>query len=80
MAECLRTPGRATLSVIAETAGMSRSIVHRHQQSIAHAEQYLESSGWDTVVGFQWLQDRTYTPWQSQLMHPQMSRAAVDVE
>ena len=34
---------------------MSRSSVHRHQQSIDRAEQYPESSGWETVVGYQWL-------------------------
>ena len=55
VADFLKTQGRAALSAIAETTGLSRSSVHRHQQSIKRAEQYPESSGWETPVGYRWL-------------------------
>ena len=40
---------------MAETTGLSRSSVHRHQQSIERAAQHPESPGWETVVGYRWL-------------------------
>jgi hypothetical protein len=43
------------LRVIAEATGLSRSSVHRHQQSIDRAEQHPESKGWDSAVGYLWL-------------------------
>jgi len=55
VADILKTQGQVALSAIAEATGLSRSSVHRHQQSIARAEQYPESSGWETPVGYQWL-------------------------
>ncbi|NJO66315.1 MAG: helix-turn-helix domain-containing protein [Leptolyngbyaceae cyanobacterium RM1_405_57] len=55
VADFLKTQGQAALSAIAETTGLSRSSVHRHQQSIERAEQYPESSGWETQVGYRWL-------------------------
>jgi hypothetical protein len=55
VADFLKTQGQLALSTIAEMTGLSRSSVHRHQQSIARAEQYPESSGWETVVGYRWL-------------------------
>jgi hypothetical protein len=55
VAEFLRRQGQAALSVMAEATGMSRSSVHRHQQSIERSQQYPESRWWETVVGYQWL-------------------------
>ncbi|MGB3515808.1 MAG: DUF6399 domain-containing protein [Elainellaceae cyanobacterium] len=55
VADYLKAQGRVALSVIAEATGLSRSSVHRHQQSIDRAEQYPESRGWDSAVGYPWL-------------------------
>ncbi len=55
VADFLKTQGRVTLSVIAEATGLSRSSVHRHQQSIEDRQQYPESSVWETAVGYRWL-------------------------
>ena len=55
VAEFLKTQGRLALSAIAEATGLSRSAVHRHQQSIERAEQHPESGWWESAVGYQWL-------------------------
>ena len=53
--EFLKTQGQATIRAIAEATGLSRSSVHRHQQSIERAEQHPESGWWESAVGYQWL-------------------------
>ena len=55
VADYLKTQGRVALSVMTEATGLSRSSVHRHRQAIDRAEQYPESSGWETPVGYRWL-------------------------
>ena len=55
VAEFLNTQGRLALSAIAEATGLSRSAVHRHQQSIDRAEQHPESRWWETALGYSWL-------------------------
>ena len=55
VAKFLKTQGRATLSVIAEATGLSRSSVHRHQQAMTACEQHPESGWWETAEGYQWL-------------------------
>jgi hypothetical protein len=55
VADFLKTQGRLALSAIAEATGLSRSAVHRHQQSIDRAEQHPESRWWETTVGYPWL-------------------------
>lgn len=55
VADFLKTQGRAALNAIAETTGLSRSSVHRHQQSIERAKQYPETSEWETPQGYRWL-------------------------
>jgi hypothetical protein len=55
VAKCLRQQGQAALSVISKATGMSRSSVHRHQQSIERSQQYPESRWWETAEGYQWL-------------------------
>ncbi len=55
VAEFLKMQGQAALSVIAEATGISRSSVHRHQQSIERCQHYPESKWWDTAEGYQWL-------------------------
>lgn len=55
VAEYQKTQGKVTLRMLAEATKLSRSSVHRHQQSIARAEQHPESRWWESAVGYQWL-------------------------
>lgn len=55
VAEFLRTQSQATLSVMAEATGLSRSSVHRHQQAITACEHHPASRWWETAGGYQWL-------------------------
>ena len=52
---CLQKKGAKTIRGIAETTGLSKSSVGRHQQAIAYRNQHRESSWWETPVGGDWL-------------------------
>jgi predicted transcriptional regulator len=53
--QVLRQGGTHTVRAIAQTLGMSKSSVHRHQQALQRRQQYPESTFWDSTAGAQWL-------------------------
>ena len=55
VADYIKTNVNQTLAAIAAATGVSKSSVHRHQQSIEQRQQYPESDWWETKVGYVYL-------------------------
>ena len=55
VADCIKTNAKQGIESIATALGISKSSVHRHQQSIARRNQYPESGLWETAIGSTWL-------------------------
>jgi hypothetical protein len=53
--QTVSSQGRQTLRGMAERLGLSKSSVHRHQQTIARRNQYPESGLWESASGTKWL-------------------------
>jgi Family of unknown function (DUF6399) len=47
--------GKKSIRAIAQTLGLSKSSVHRHQQAIARRNVYPESGLWESPAGADWL-------------------------
>jgi hypothetical protein len=47
--------GYLTIRAIAQTTGISKSSVHRHQQALKRRHQHPESEVWESPIGAQWL-------------------------
>jgi predicted ArsR family transcriptional regulator len=53
--------GIQTIRAMAETLGMSKSSVHRHQQALQRRQQQPESGLWESPAGAAWLKIRLST-------------------